>query len=176
MPTESPRIYVASLTDYNEGRLVGAWIDAAQDAGDIMEEVEEMLEAAGEGREEWAIHDYDGFCGIKLGESASFEDVSRLAGLVEKHGELFAGVLEHFGADYLDDAVSAIEENYRGEWKSLGDYAEEFVTECYGDAIKDLPSFIKYAIDYDAIGKDMETNGDIFTVEIGRMVHVFDRA
>lgn len=32
---EQPRIYVASLSDYNSGNLHGRWIDAAQDAGDL---------------------------------------------------------------------------------------------------------------------------------------------
>ena len=31
-PKENPRIYVASLSDYNAGRLHGSWLDAAQSA------------------------------------------------------------------------------------------------------------------------------------------------
>ena len=38
-----PRIYVASLADYNEGRLHGAWIDAAQDEEELERCVKEML-------------------------------------------------------------------------------------------------------------------------------------
>ena len=38
-----PRIYVASLADYNEGRLHGAWIDAAQDEDELERAVKEML-------------------------------------------------------------------------------------------------------------------------------------
>ena len=41
--TTGPRIYVASLSDYNNGILHGAWIDAAQDADDIRTEVSAML-------------------------------------------------------------------------------------------------------------------------------------
>jgi len=52
------RIYVASLSDYNAGRLHGAWIDATQDADEIEAEVQEMLAASPEPiAEEWAIHD-----------------------------------------------------------------------------------------------------------------------
>ena len=61
-PRQSPRIYVASLADYNEGRLYGAWIDAAQDPDDLGKAVEQMLAAAPSPcAEEWAIHDYEGF-------------------------------------------------------------------------------------------------------------------
>lgn len=43
MVKTSPRIYVASLSDYNNGILHGAWIDAAQDVDTIREEIAAML-------------------------------------------------------------------------------------------------------------------------------------
>lgn len=39
----TPKVYVASLSDYNAGRLHGVWIDANQDADDIQEAVKAML-------------------------------------------------------------------------------------------------------------------------------------
>ena len=39
----SPRIYVASLSDYNAGNLHGVWIDADQDEDAIQEEIAAML-------------------------------------------------------------------------------------------------------------------------------------
>jgi antirestriction protein len=39
----SPRIYVASLSDYNAGNLLGRWIDADQDEDAIHAEIAEML-------------------------------------------------------------------------------------------------------------------------------------
>ena len=39
----TPRIYVASLADYNSGRLLGRWIDADQPVEDIHREIAEML-------------------------------------------------------------------------------------------------------------------------------------
>ena len=57
---ESPRIYVASLSDYNAGRLHGRWIDATQSADTIREELSQMLAESQEPiAEEWAIHAYD---------------------------------------------------------------------------------------------------------------------
>jgi len=40
---ETPRIYVASLADYNAGRLHGRWIDANQSADSIRDEIAQML-------------------------------------------------------------------------------------------------------------------------------------
>ena len=64
---ESPRIYVASLSDYNNGRLEGKWLDFSDysDASELMVAIQEMLDEItekyndGEVREEWAVHDYE---------------------------------------------------------------------------------------------------------------------
>src|SRR5580704_284540 len=66
---QSPRIYVASLSDYNAGRLHGAWISAAQTAEELSESVQEMLNSSpSPGAEEFAIHDFDGFGPLRLNE------------------------------------------------------------------------------------------------------------
>ena len=70
-----PRIYVASLSDYNAGRLHGRWIDATQGVDAVQAEVVAMLAESREAvAEEWAIHDYDEFAGVRLGE---WEDLAR---------------------------------------------------------------------------------------------------
>jgi antirestriction protein len=54
----SPPIYVASLSDYNAGRLHGRWIDAAVEVEQVVEEIEAILaESKEEIAEEWAVHD-----------------------------------------------------------------------------------------------------------------------
>lgn len=46
MSTVTPRIYVASLSDYNNGNLHGVWIDDLSDAETIQDEVNAMLRAS----------------------------------------------------------------------------------------------------------------------------------
>jgi len=61
------QIYVACLASYNNGILHGAWINAEQDAYAIYDEVQTMLTASPvKDAEEWAIHDYEGFEGVRL--------------------------------------------------------------------------------------------------------------
>src|SRR5581483_3902347 len=68
-PEIIPRIYVASLADYNAGRLHGVWIDAAQEPDDLQLHINAMLARSTEPiAEEWAIHDFEGFNGLHLGE------------------------------------------------------------------------------------------------------------
>ncbi len=88
-----PRIYVASLGDYNAGRLHGRWIDADQDSETIREAIAAMLaESPEEAAEEWAIHAHDNFAGYSVSESADLEHVSAVAKRIGEHGEVFAGL------------------------------------------------------------------------------------
>lgn len=172
MADTMPRIYVADLAAYNNGKLVGQWIDAAQSAEEIHAEIEAMLKASPEPfAEEWAIHDYEGFGDLQLGEYESIADVARIAELIEKHGEMFAAVVDHFGGlKYLDEAEHALQENYQGRYDDLADWAYQFAMDTVGEAA--LGPYANY-IDWERVGHDAELGGDIFTVEDGGDVHVF---
>lgn len=131
--TVSPRIYVACLAAYNNGKLHGKWIDAAQDVDDIWAEIKEMLKASPEpGAEEWAVHDYEGFSPWRLSEWPSIEKVAMVAELVEDKGE---AVLHWLANDEtpLDDATDlhdleeAFDEAFAGEWESTRAYVYEFI-------------------------------------------------
>jgi antirestriction protein len=171
-----PRIYVASLSDYNAGRLLGRWIDANQSTEKLHADIREILAESKEPpAEEWAIHDYEGFGTLSLSEFASMDDIAAVAQAIEEHGTVFAELAAHFGGlSGLEEARKYMEEGYRGEFDSLADYVAELLEDCYGDALKILPEFIRYHIDHDGIASDMEMGGDIFTIEIDRKVHVFD--
>ncbi len=167
--TTEPRIYVACLSCYNAGHLVGAWMDATDaEAFDIA-----TLEHAKDASpcEEHAIHDYEGFGAIKLDEHESLADVAKLAELLEEHGEAFAAWYDNETRDLSEDLAEQFQEQYRGTWKSLEDYASEFA-EDYG-LLKDVPEELKYYFDFEAYGRDMESNGSLWTTEGGDGVYVF---
>ena len=65
----NPKIYVACLASYNEGRIFGEWIDADQDPEAINEDIFNMLSKSPiANAEEYAIHDYEDFGSLHLGE------------------------------------------------------------------------------------------------------------
>jgi antirestriction protein len=173
MADVDPRIYVADLAAYNAGTLHGTWIDAAQSPEEIHAEIQAMLAESPEPiAEEWAIHDYEGFGELRLSEYESIESVSRLAELIEKHGEVFTSVVSHFGnLSDLDAAERAMTEHYRGSFRNLAEYAEEVARDQYGEDA--LGPYANY-IDWEQVGEDDERNGTIFTVETSDgMLHVF---
>ncbi|MGD9664693.1 MAG: antirestriction protein ArdA [Novosphingobium sp.] len=167
--TEHPRIYVACLAAYNNGYLHGAWIDAAQEPWAIYDAVRVMLKASPiENAEEWAIHDYEGFGGIRLSEYTSFERVSQLAAFIAEHGKIGAALLDHHCGD-LDEARKALTERYHGAHTSLADYVQELTEET-----TEIPQSLRYYIDWQAMARDAELSGDLFTIQTAHdAVHVF---
>jgi antirestriction protein len=72
--TTTPRIYAACLAAFNNGILRGAWIDAVREPWAIWADIVRMLAASPVPEtEERAIHDYEGFEGASLAESAGIE-------------------------------------------------------------------------------------------------------
>jgi antirestriction protein len=125
----TPRIYVADLAAYNSGRLVGQWIDL-EDGSDLDHDEFVLWLAAVidseillPGHEEWAIHDYEGFGPITVGE---YDSLDTIASHVERMGDdpaKFFAYIDAMGtycADQYDpdtvDGPYASEEAYADEW------------------------------------------------------------
>ncbi|MBS7697474.1 MULTISPECIES: antirestriction protein ArdA [unclassified Chelatococcus] len=165
----NPRIYVACLAAYNNGYLHGVWIDADQDADEIRKEISAMLARSPiTGAEEYAIHDYEGFEGVTIREYASIESVARMGAFIAEYGALGAGLLKQFVGD-IDQAEAALQDCYHGQHASLADYMEELTAESVT-----IPDALRYYINWEAMARDAEMNGEFFTVETARNeVHVF---
>lgn len=166
---EEIRIYVADLAAYNNGRLHGVWINVCDDLDTIKTQINEMLATSPEGfSEEYAIHDYEGFGGYTLSEYEGIDAAHDIACFIAEYPDFGGELLNHFGGD-LNDARTAAEENYCGCYKSLANYAQELTEET-----TQIPESIAYYIDYERMGRDMDLNGDVFTIEAGyETVHIF---
>ena len=169
--SDTPRIYVADLAAYNSGTLRGEWIDATQDPEDIKAEIQTMLAKSPEpGAEEWAIHDYEGFGELRLSEFEDIDSVSRVAKLIEEHGDVFPAVIAHFGGTrYLDEAEEAMTEKYYGTYKSLADWAESYAEDTGIECGEPWKNYI----DFERWANDAEMGGDIFTIETTEGVAIF---
>ena len=120
------------------------------------------------GAEEWAIHDYEGFGDVRIEEYTGFERVSALASFITEHGEIGAALLDYYCGD-LEEASEAITDRYMGEHASLADYVQEVTEET-----TTIPQALQYYIDWQAMARDVEMNGDVFTVSTAHdVVHVF---
>jgi antirestriction protein len=161
------KIYVADLTAYNNGKLHGVWIDALDD--DIQEQINDMLEQSPiEGAEEWEIHSFEGFGSVSLSKHEHFEKVREVASFLDEYDEFGAALLDHFCND-VSEARKAAEENYQGTYDDLADYARSITEDT-----TEIPNHLQYYIDYEKLGRDMDLNGEVYTLDVDfNKVHVF---
>ncbi len=167
-----PSIYVACLAAYNAGFLHGSWIDCTIGSDYVKEAIRDMLaDSPEECAEEYAIHDYENFGSRKVDEWDNIDELCEIAELLDdEQGELILEIMDHLGSGTsIEAAKEFLEENYRGSHKDLGEYAFDLYEEC-GYAI---PKELQYYINWDQVGADMETNGEIFTIESCGETHVF---
>ena len=153
-----PRIYVACLAAYNAGQLHGGWINCDVSAEEIGKAVKEILQYSPQAKYqacvEWAIHDCEGFGGITLSESESFETVAELAEAISKEGEAFATFYDCNTYDSVEDALEKFSENYLGEFETEKDFAEEQLNENGTiEAVKEA-GLAAYYIDFEAVARD----------------------
>ena len=173
---DGPRIYVASLSDYNNGRLHGAWVDANQDFQAIWDDIGEMLvESKFDPAEEHAIHDYSGFGAYRVDEYESIEDVSRIGRGIATHGLAYAAFAAHLDpAEWykLDD----FDEHYRGQWASRTEYAEQLLDDIGIDLENLGPEMLQpyISVDLDAFARDLADDLIVAEAEDGS-IYVFNR-
>ena len=110
------RVYIASLSDYNNGRLEGKWFDLSDylSASDLMDDINDMLKDLtkkykkidGEVREEWAVHDYEGIPPTLASEymgEADFEKLLEIRKVAEDRDIPVEVLVERAGDTGSDD-------------------------------------------------------------------------
>jgi antirestriction protein len=173
--TRVPRIYVASLTDYNAGRLHGVWLEAT-DIEQVRDGVARMLKASpGGAAEEYAIHDFEGFSRYLPSESTDFELICAIGAAIVEHGTVFTAYLEHVGfpahVERLPELLEGFSESYRGAYESVEDWAGQHLEDI--GLLRQVPESLRDYIDLEAWAGDAELNGEIFSVEFEDQTHVF---
>lgn len=175
------RIYVASLSDYNNGDRHGEWIDTkGKDAEELQEDVNVILRGSKypnvmveyersqvPSAEEFAIHDHEGF-GNAIGEWSTLQEVAELDALLEEHGDAYLAYIEH-GGSY--STPQGFEDSYEGIYELKLDWGWAFA-ESTGmlDGVSDV---CRNYFDMEAFVRDCEYNGDIVFVELNDSTYAF---
>ncbi|MEO9621038.1 MAG: antirestriction protein ArdA, partial [Lentilitoribacter sp.] len=103
-----------------------------------------------------------------LSEYQGIESVRDIACFLFEYDEFGAALLDYWSND-IEDAKKAAEGCYQGVYDSLADYAQAITEDT-----TEIPSHLAYYIDYERLGRDIEMNGDVYTLEKGyQKVYVF---
>lgn len=148
------RGFITNLGKYNEGLLIGKWIDFPIDPDDL----EKVFERIGinEEYEEYFFTDWECDFETGLGEYVSIDYVNELAERLEdEDADLLKAIIEATGYSLLD-ALQMVDGVIFYEGQSLDDVAYSIVEEQY-----DLPEFALRYFDYEAFARDLSLDGYI---------------
>jgi antirestriction protein len=168
-PRVSPKVWIASLSDYNNGDLHGAWVDADQEPDYIWEGINQVLATSRQpGAEEWAIFDYEGFGPLRLSEYETVDRVSKLGMGIAEHGVAFAAFASYLGHSDTE-MLDQFEDYFIGRWETAEAYLDDFLEDLGIDKILDeaVPeAFRDYVrLDTEALVRDLESSGMLLSLD-----------
>ncbi|WP_327292467.1 antirestriction protein ArdA [Streptomyces sp. NBC_01198] len=157
------RVWIGCLGCYNAGELVGNWSDA-EFAGDV---TPEQVHGGETDHEELWVFDHEGFLGALTGECSpgwAQQVAEGLSDIPEDGAPAFAIWLRLVESESYSpwEWANKFREQYRGEWGSQADYAENWF---YDTAEPELQRLVADkvwpfdSIDWDAASEDMFVNG-----------------
>jgi len=133
--SDNARIYVADLAAYNEGKLIGEWLDLDDysSGSEVMDAIKELMEKwskeQGEDREEYAIHDYENlpksFYSENMGET-DFDAYYEAKKVADDRDIPVDVLLEWMGDHGVDDPETA-GDAYQGKYDDMQDFAYRMV-------------------------------------------------
>ena len=132
---ETPKIYVADLAAYNEGKLVGEWLDLSDfyDGSGVVDAINDLLkkfsEEQGVEREEYAIHDTENIPEGYIDEGSGEHDFDRVINVYKKAEEedLPLDVLLDYAKEVGVDADELNDIPFNGKFASESDFAYDLV-------------------------------------------------
>jgi antirestriction protein len=137
---DTPRIYVADLEAYNNGKLQGEWLDLADynDADELMEAIQELLDKWGV--EEYAIHDVEYVPSNMYSEymgKRDFEELYEMIDLAKEHDlplEVVQEIVSQFDASAVDE--------FQGKYDNAEDFAQQLVDDIGIESFTDFEYYL----------------------------------
>lgn len=157
------QIYISNSGKYNEGELVGAWFHPPID----VEEVKEKI-GLNEQYEEYAIYDYE--LPFEIDEYTPITEINRLCALIEEIEDtpLFKELreIQDMWFSSLKDLIEHKDDIIcYSDCDSMEDVAAYYVEET--GQLGEVPANLQNYIDYQALGRDMELEGNFLVTSNG---------
>ena len=173
------RIYLTNLGKYNEGELVGKWLDLPCE--DMVKElvsigVSDEPDENGNYYEEYFITDYENDYDYKVGEYDSLDDLNEIAEELENLDDYDREVVKAFienGSD-IEEALDGLRDgDYMvfSNCSDMADVAYQYIEET--GLLNDIPEGLRNYFDYEAYGRDMSFEGTFIFTENGNCIELF---
>lgn len=174
------RIFLTNLGKYNEGQLIGEWVDLPC-TDDELEEVKERIGISDEPDEngiyyeEWFISDYEtDINDLEVGEYDNLDELNELAEDLDNLDNEELKVLQACLQDG-NEFTKSLEIVQSGDYKiyyncdTMKDVAYEVVEEC--GYLNGVPENVARYFDYEAFGRDLDIEGSFYNID-GDMIEL----
>lgn len=160
------RIYLTNLRKYNEGMLVGEWVDLPVSE----EELSKVFDRIGinDEYEEYFITDYESdIDGLKVGEYENIDDLNELAEALEdldSEEENVLSVMLEDGCTFEEALEKIKDRDYMVYYNcdSMEDVAYQVVEE--SGLLNGIPEKVARYFNYEAYGRDLEIEGTFYQI------------
>ena len=159
------RVFITNLGKYNEGELVGKWLELPCD--NVTEELKSIGVEDGGEYEEYFITDYESDCGLECGEYENLQELSNAISelkhlLIEKgETEKLIQAIAEAEQSHVYEVLEVLKnyEIYFYEDKTLLDVAEEFLNEEIAGFGNSKLEFIKNYLNYELYADELDSGG-----------------
>jgi antirestriction protein len=166
-------IYVANLGKYNEGKLVGAWMELPK----TMYEIEQLLMdqvGINQEYEEWAIHDYEtDIQGISINEYDNIYKLNELAAELEELQDCDREVIEAMLSEgyTFNDAMEKKDDCIvYCDCNDMEDVAREYAEQT--GLLSYIPENLQNYFDFESFGRDMSFEGQYIFTDNGNCIQI----
>ena len=166
---DTPKVWVGEWSLYNEGKLIGEWIDLSdyEDGSEVMAKIQALLDKwtkeTNELREEYAIFDYENFPKALYSEGmgeAEFDKIItayKLSSSMDIPMDVLASLMTEYSLNDANELEEFVNERYVGYFENNSDLGEHLV-EMYG-GVENMPKHtLEMYFDFDKYGRDEEIN------------------
>lgn len=156
------KVYITNLGKYNEGYLIGKWVELP--ASD--EKIEEVLKEIGinEEYEEYFITDYEcDMDGIEINEYSSIDELNRTAEIINELDEdeikICSAIMENENCS-IEEAIEKKDNRLiitldKNTFNDNINLAENYIEQIYGDvSYMDKETLARY-FDFESFGRDL---------------------
>lgn len=165
-------IYITNLGKYNEGELIGKWINLPISDDDLDEVLEEI--GINEYYEETFITDYESeIDGIKVNEFDSIDELNEMAEMLDDFDKYDIEIVEALISEgySVEDAIDKKDDVIVwSDCSDMEDVAYQYCEEC--GILDSIPDNLKSYFDYEAFGRDMSFEGHFIFTNSGNCVEV----
>lgn len=173
------KIFITNLGKYNEGELIGEWVDLPITEEEL-EEVYSRIGISDEPNEngiyyeETFITDYEtDIDGLKVEEYDSIDDLNEMAEELDNLNEYDKEVVNAMLSEgyNLEDAISGKDDCIvYYNCNDMADVAEQYAEET--GLLDSIPENLRYYFDFEAYGRDMSFEGQFVFTSSGNCVQI----